>query len=382
MLDLHLQQQMNFTSTVNTPALFGLKSNINTNRDFRKAQAWGKNSFNNCFPIALLCYMQSQDIAPVYLTLDANSEIVHKKIDVNSIFGRAYDFENIFFGFEYTFGRNQRLVRGTLPNIDLVVMDNSNSQNPWLRELEIKLTALPDNSTCDLSEDQYGCELVVRPNTIVHLALEIAYEYTNRQSELSGLLYSTVQNNFSWEIEDFQKDFDREIEDNMLEKIPDIIQAIRSLLVTTVDTQIPLVIQPVWKTVGKSAQLHNNCLDVFVWSTFAFAKLLLDTVEQGRVRGLSRAERSVLWMMKMLSDFATDGKINPQTVSVGFSKQTDKAFALSGKRTHPYMSSAELLRPRIKKTEIKNIILGQGEKLLSPERRFDAILVNSPELFA
>ena len=60
---------------------------------------------------------------------------------------------------------------------------------------------------------------------------------------------------------------------------------------------------------------------------------------------------------------------------------SDKAFALSGKRTHPYMSCAELSHPRIKKTEIKNIILGQGEKLLSPERRFDAILVNSPELF-
>ena len=372
---------MKFTSTVNTPALFGLKSNINTNRDFRKAQAWGKNSFNNCFPIALLCYMQSQNIAPVYLTLDENSEIVHKKIDANSIFGRAYDFEDIFFGFEYTFGQNQQLVRGTLPNIDLVVMDNSNSQNPWLRALEIKLTALPDNSTCDLSEAQYGCELVVRPNTIVHLALEIASEYTNRQSELSEILYAAVQNNFSWKIEGFQNDFNREIEDSMLKKIPDIIQVIRSLLVAKVDAQIPLVIQPIWKTVGKSAQLHDNCLDVFVWSTFAFAKLLLDTVEQGRVRGLSRAERAVLWIMKMLSDFTTDGKIDPQTVRVGFSKQTDKAFALSGRKTHPYMSCAELSRPRIEKAEIKNIILGQGEKLLSPERRFDAILVNSPELF-
>ena len=83
----------------------------------------------------------------------------------------------------------------------------------------------------------------------------------------------------------------------------------------------------------------------------------------------------------MLSDFATNGKIDPQTVSIGFSNQTDKALALNGKRTHPYMFCSELVNPRIKKTEIKNIILGQGEKLLSPERRFDAILANSPELF-
>ena len=371
---------MKFTSTANTPALFGLNQN-NSNKDFREASAWGKNSFNNCFPIALLCYMQSQNIAPVYLTLDENSELVPKKIDVNSIFGRAYDSEDIYFAFEYNYGRNQQFVRGTLPRIDLVVMDSSKPENPWLRALEIKLTALPDNSTCDLSEEQYGCELVIRPNTIVHLTLEIASRYAKRQSELLEVLCSTFQNNFDWEIADFQNDFDQELEDSMLEKIPDIIQAIRSLLVAKVDAQIPLVIQPIWKTIGKSAQLHENCLDVFVWSTFAFAKLLIDTAEQGSSRELSRPQRSVLWIMKMLSDFATDGKIDPQTVRVGFSRQTDKALALNGSRTHPYMSCAELSRPRIQKTEIRNIILGQGEKLLSPERRFDAILSNSPELF-
>lgn len=74
--------------------------------------------------------MQSQNIAPVYLTLDENSEIVHKRIDVNSIFGRAYDSEDIFFAFEYTYGQNQQFVKGTLPRIDLVVMDNSDSEDP------------------------------------------------------------------------------------------------------------------------------------------------------------------------------------------------------------------------------------------------------------
>ena len=360
---------MKFTSIDDTPALFGLNQS-NTNKDFRQAKAWGKNSFNNSFPIALLCYMQSQNIAPVYLALDENWNIVPKKIDVNSIFGHAYDSEDIFFAFEYTYGRNQQFVKGTLPRIDLVVMDNSNSENPWLRALEIKLTALPDNSTCNLSEEKYGCELVVRPNTIIHLTLEIAGGYAEHQSELSEALGSIFQSNFDWEAED-----------SMLERIPDIIQTIRHLLLAKVNDQNPLVIQPIWKTIGKSSWLHENCLDVFVWSTFAFAKLLLDTAEQGHSRRFSRAKRAVVWVMKMLSDFATDGKIDPQTVSVGFSRQTDKAFALNGRKTHPYMSCAELSRPRVRKTEVKNIILGQGEKLLSPERRFDAILANSPELF-
>ncbi len=360
---------MKFTSIDNIPALFGLNPS-NTNKDFSEAKAWGKNSFNNCFPIALLCYMKSQNIAPVYLTLDQNWNIIPEKIDVNSIFGHAYDSEDIYFAFEYTYGQNQQFVKGTLPRIDLVVMDNSASENPWLRALEIKMTALPDNSTCNLSEEQYGCELVVRPNTIVHLTLEIAKWYAERHDELYEALRPI-----------FQSDFDWDSENSMLERIPDITRTIKTLLLAKIDDQIPLVVQPIWKTVGKSSRLHENCLDVFVWSTFAFAKLLLDTVEQGRVRGFSRAKRVVLWIVKMLSDFATDGKIDPQTVSVGFTRQTDKAFALSGRKTHPYMSCVELSRPRIKKTEIKNIILGQGEKLLSPERRFDAILVNSPELF-
>ena len=351
----------------NTPALFGL-NRFNTNKDFSQPKSWGKNSFNNCFPIALLCYMKSQNVAPVYLTVDGKWDIVPKKIDVNSIFGHAYDSEDIFFGFEYTYGQNQRLVKGTLPRIDLVVMDDSDSENPWLRALEIKLTTLPDNATCDFSEEKYGCELVVRPNTIIHLTLAIVSGYAEYREELLEVLHPIFPNNFNWEAEE-----------RILEKIPDVIQIIESVLLAKMDTQIPLIIQPVWKTVGKSAQLHENCLDVFVWSTFAFAKLLTDAAKRGKK--FSGAKRTVFWVVKMLFDFAISGKIDPQTVRVGSSKQTDKAFALNGKRTHPYMSCSELVRPRIRKTEIKNIILGQGEKLLSPERRFDAILVNSPELF-
>jgi HindVP restriction endonuclease len=45
------------------------------------------------------------------------------------------------------------------------------------------------------------------------------------------------------------------------------------------------------------------------------------------------------------------------------------------------MTCDELAQPRITKSEIKNIILGGGQQLLSPERRFDAIIYNSPELF-
>jgi hypothetical protein len=45
------------------------------------------------------------------------------------------------------------------------------------------------------------------------------------------------------------------------------------------------------------------------------------------------------------------------------------------------MRHANLTKPRIKKSDVRDIILGGGQNLLSPERRFDAIIVNSPELF-
>ena len=43
------------------------------------------------------------------------------------------------------------------------------------------------------------------------------------------------------------------------------------------------------------------------------------------------------------------GKLTHRLLGLDLSKQTDKAFALNGKRTHPYMSCSELVRPRIKK---------------------------------
>jgi len=62
--------------------------------------------------------------------------------------------------------------------------------------------------------------------------------------------------------------------------------------------------------------------------------------------------------------------------------KNDKAFSAAGGVTHKYMNHQNLTKPRIKKSEIKSIILGVGQDLLSPERRFDAIIVNSPEIFS
>jgi type II restriction enzyme len=85
----------------------------------------------------------------------------------------------------------------------------------------------------------------------------------------------------------------------------------------------------------------------------------------------------------MLLDIILDGRFNPKNIidKLSYNTKNDKAFSVSGAVTHRYMQCQRLAHPIIQKTEIKNIILGGGEKLLSPERRLDAVLVASPHLF-
>ena len=91
----------------------------------------------------------------------------------------------------------------------------------------------------------------------------------------------------------------------------------------------------------------------------------------------------MIWLFKMLKDFSEDGRFDGARIidELSYNTKNDKAFSSNGLRTHPIMKCDELIKPRITKDEIKKIILGGGQNLLSPERRFDAIIYNSPDLF-
>ena len=98
---------------------------------------------------------------------------------------------------------------------------------------------------------------------------------------------------------------------------------------------------------------------------------------------IGRRTRTMIWLYKMLWDYADKGFFDGKNIidELSFNTKNDKAFAVGGIQTHEIMECDELSNPRITKQEIKNIILGGGQNLLSPERRFDAILFNSPDLF-
>lgn len=125
-------------------------------------------------------------------------------------------------------------------------------------------------------------------------------------------------------------------------------------------------------------------MDTFVWSDYAFTRLFVDAAKAFYAHeGINRATRTFVWLVKMLHDYARTGKINHAQIidSQSYNTKNDKAFSLTGSNTVKYMKSPELTKPRVKRSEIKNIILGGGHKLLSPERRFDAVIVNTPGLF-
>ncbi len=354
------------------PGLFGLKY---SNRDFTQKESWGKNCFNSSFPASLCSYIHSRNLENIYLKLDSNLKVIHSTISTVELYGINPLSDNLFYAFETQFTPYQQYLIGTLPGVDLVTQ--ARDTGICLRAIEIKLTALPDHTTCELSQNLYGCEIVIRPDTIVYLACSILDTFKNKLNLLKELINENFDNITDWS--------DPQI---IILYVSKIINIIDSITLSIVDVQKPLLMQPIWKTEGKSPKLSEYCLDVFVWSDLAFTRLFIDLAKAeidlyGTIKSIKRHTRTIIWLFKMIYDFSINNSFNHKQIidNLSYNTKNDKAFAVSGRVTHIYMKSGILEQPRIKKTEIKEIIIGGGQNLLSPERRFDAIVYNSPDLF-
>lgn len=357
----------------NHPALFGLGQ---SNRNFSGKSGWGKNIFNNAFPVALTSYMHSLGLSPVYITLDNNLETVHSKIDAFDLFNHDPLAGDIFYAFESLYTPYEQFVANYLPRIDLVSRAFTSSDmmiaDQDKRGLEIKLTALPDNSTAELTEEHWGSELVIRPDTVVYLALSIATNYFQRREQLGDLVLPV-----STSIKDWSNPSE------IADKLTEICNTIDSVLLDSLDMQKPLLLQPIWKSKGKTLELEDYCLDAFVWSDYGFTRLFIDNLQRSNNGKITRPIRACVWLLRMLHDFVEEGKIDHQTTmeELNFGLQTDKAFAVNGSITNGYLASSELLQPRVQKEHLSSIILNGGEKMLSPERRFDAAVLSNAYLF-
>ncbi|MGK7889963.1 MAG: HindVP family restriction endonuclease [Leptolyngbyaceae cyanobacterium] len=222
--------------------LFGLKY---ANRDFTQKEAWGKNCFNSSLPASLCSYLSFRNLDNIYIKLDASLSVEHSQISTADLFGINPQSDNLFYAFETQFTPYQKYLIGTLPGVDLVTQSRNNGN--CLRPIEIKLTALPDNTTCKLAEDFYGCEIVVRPDTIVYLACSIVETFGQKMSGIKNLTNK-----------DFAKITDWTEPDCVIPHIPQIIHAIDAIALAILEHQKPFLMQPVWKTQGKSSTLAEH----------------------------------------------------------------------------------------------------------------------------
>lgn len=369
---------INMASEDIKPGLFGQK---HSNRAYDKGQGWGKNQFNSSFPASLVAYMSSKGLQPVYICLDKNLKVQHKYLSGEELFGLDPLSDNLYYSFETSFPPYEQYFIGLKKNehIDLVLYSLEKGKEP-LRGLEIKLTALPDSSTRNSEDEKLSCEVVVRNPTICYVACSICEHYkTQKQKDRLRELLTGVPHIDHWNEQDSVGPHYTLIRDSVVRVMADMVKH-----------QSPIMIQPVWKT-DKRSRLTDDCLDVFVWSNIALIKICTDAEfapkkekDGSTTYNISRFNRSVVWLYRMLFDYVTyNGVFNYANITSLMSSggKNDKAFAASGNRTYAYLKSPELAHPRIGKDEIKNIIQGNGHLLLQPERRFDAIIVNTPGLF-
>jgi HindVP restriction endonuclease len=350
------------------PSLFGISK---SNRNFADPYYWGKNQFNSAFPVALACYMRSRDVPLMYVRYQDENSTRVSELSVDKVFGSQQSNADLYFSFETRFDPFRNFVHDELPAIDLVICGGSRDQH--IKPLEIKLTTLPDNTTEALSEDLYGAELVIRSATTRYMALSMAQSVDAKRKRVRKIFEPALATVRHWESKS-----------EMLQVAPLAIAALEQFLNEFSSLQSPLLMQPIWKTVGKSPVLANNCLDIFVWSDFALAHLFLDSARNALTSNtISRQLRAALRLSRFLYERSGSDKVHQAPIYDGmtYDLQNDKEFAISGTKSRGLMACERLIRPAITKDEIKNIILGGGHKFLSPERRFDAILYFSNELF-
>ncbi len=345
--------------------LFGQK---HSSRDYTKSKYWGKNQFNSSFPASLVAYMSSKNIQLVYLKTDKHNKVYHDKISGEELFRINPLSDKAFYNYEAGYSEYEKFYSGDREKIDLVMMNRETGEN--LCGLEVKLTALPDNTTKKFDEDKYSCEIVMRPPTICFLACSICKNYETSKERLRKLISGIPKINH-WETAEEVAPHYKAIEKVVLKVASDMC-----------DKQSPLILQPVWKTQKDKMQLADDCLDVFVWSNLAILQMCIKGEENSGTE-ISRFQRTIIWIYKMLFDFCAYDKFDYVEIikNHSYGNANDKAFAISGLQTYNFLSSDELTHPRINKNEIKNIILGGGQNMLSPERRFDAVLFYSPEIF-
>lgn len=325
---------------------------------------WSKNCFNSSFPASLACYMMDHDIPALYVQLVKKNGrlcVETKKIPMRKVFncGTA-PASQLTFDFESVYSPYKRYSFDEIDRMDLVVKQ----AEKYLSALEVKLTVLPTSQTSTRPESEWGCEMVIRSATTSYCALGMFDAARSKAGEIREIFETECSSIRAWD-----NDFE------MRHKTPVLSRCVDEFEQRFLSKQKPLVMQTIWKTQGMSHLLAENAFDVVVWSDYAFSRLFVD---DSRVieDEMSRPMRATARLARCLWELSKSEKIHVPEIyrQMAFGNQTDKEFAIAGKKWKNYVDSERILRPILPKAVLRNIITDGYIEKLSPERRFDQTL--------
>ncbi len=347
-----------------TPTLYGI-SKDNSSR--HGSELWGKNQFNSTFPLALCLLMRDEGVGPVAIISKGGEVCAEENVwGMDAVVGKAEEVP--YYHFEKEFMPYIPFSRNVTDQIDLVVAVSGIHSIP----IEVKLTVVPDSTTSSREDSEWAPELVMRPVSSAHAMMGVASRLRAPENaatkgaviDILRRAYNAIPSDVGWTNQSEIKQSANRLR-----------EALSGALLLTEPLQQPFLMQPIWKTEGQSLVLRENCFDVFVWSDVAM--MMLPIKHSGESASVSRQLREVARHVRALYDLLVTGDFDYQGIYKGMSLglQTDKAFAMSGMATLPYMRHARLIRPHYGRDTLQRLVLNGGESQLKPERRFDAAVL-------
>ena len=158
------------------------------------------------------------------------------------------------------------------------------------------------------------------------------------------------------------------------QKSSDLLSALEKTGRIVEKIQKPFLLQPIWRTRGQSLELCKQCFDVFVWSDVSVMSIPVRECLHSPSEGVTRWLRETARHVRSLYDLLNVGDYDYSGIYKGMplDLQTDKSFALGGRKSMVYLRPRRLVEPILKRNILSKLILNGGEGELKPERRFDA----------
>lgn len=353
--------------------LYGLE---HATHDFSKERSFGKNIFTNALPVSLALYLSGEmglDPGWVKAVNHGNHlDVEHETKPISEIIGTSP--EEAFWCFEESFDGYNRYATEQVNKSDIVVKNRLTGEET--SAFEVKLTVVPTSNTANKPREEQSCELVVRPPSIEQLCFSIAAGYgPDRRHDIGDIIAKHLR---------YPMDYEWSNERYMLDKLPFVVEAAEDIALSNIDNQRPFLLDSIWRTIGKSPALDEEAFDVFFWSDLAFMQFFTKSTRtqiKNHDDRIGRPARSVIWLVKALWDYSTQGKVTFERAhsAITFGGQTDKAGAFTGAVSLEMVKCPYFIHPRIGRDKYLEVVKPEGIKFLSPERRLDGVLVSQYE---